>query len=115
LHPTSVNRFIKSFKMQFSQATVVAFLAATAAAAKVAPKKATVDCEKVRSDCQSKPDANQSTCAAEYAACAGTTSGLNKPTGASNTTWVTTTVSNYVTYCPESTTFEVGKHTYTAT
>ncbi|KAG4423519.1 hypothetical protein IFR04_003342 [Cadophora malorum] len=37
------------------------------------------DCEKVRSDCQSKPDANQSYCASLYVQCAGTTSGLNKP------------------------------------
>ena len=68
----------RSFKMQFSQATVVAFLAATAVAGHFPPEK-------------------------------------DHHTGASNTTWVTTTVSNYVTYCPESTTFEVGKHTYTAT
>ena len=37
------------------------------------------DCEKVRSDCQSKPDANQSYCASLYVQCGGTTSGLNKP------------------------------------
>jgi hypothetical protein len=68
----------QSFKMQFSQATVVAFLAATTVAGHVPPEK-------------------------------------DHHTGASNTTWVTTTVSNYVTYCPESTAFEVGNHTYTAT
>ncbi|KAH6698117.1 hypothetical protein BKA61DRAFT_682745 [Leptodontidium sp. MPI-SDFR-AT-0119] len=37
------------------------------------------DCEKVRSDCQSKPDANQFYCASLYVQCAGTTSGLNHP------------------------------------
>jgi hypothetical protein len=56
----------------------------------------TQDCNKVRSDCQSKPDANQAVCAALYVQCAGTTSGLNKP--APSATTQDTTV--YTTVCP---------------
>ncbi|KAJ5041517.1 uncharacterized protein L3040_005102 [Drepanopeziza brunnea f. sp. 'multigermtubi'] len=72
----------------------------TASSAYPAPS-APADCEKVRSDCQSKPDANQSYCASLYVKCSGTTSGLNKPgpapttpakgTGASTTGMVTYT------------------------
>lgn len=36
-------------------------------------------CEKLRKDCQSKPDANQTYCASVYVNCTGTTSGLNYP------------------------------------
>ncbi|CZR51470.1 uncharacterized protein PAC_01346 [Phialocephala subalpina] len=69
---------------------------------------ATADCGKVRSDCQSKPDANQAVCAALYVKCAGTTSGLNKPPA--ETTQETTI---YATVCPATSTYTSGTETHT--
>lgn len=72
------------YKMLTSTISLWATVAFTASAA-ITNSTSTTDCDKVRSDCQSQPDANQSYCAALYAQCAGTTSGLNKPY-ATNTT-----------------------------
>ncbi|KAI9051773.1 hypothetical protein LZ554_004040 [Drepanopeziza brunnea f. sp. 'monogermtubi'] len=71
----------------------------TASSAHPAPS-ASADCEKVRSDCQSQPGANQSYCASLFAQCAGTTSGLNKPAPSATTPAIGTgaTTSGKVTY-----------------
>lgn len=67
------------------------------------------DCDKDRSDCQTKPDANQAVCAALYAQCAGTISGLNK-----NTTQTTQDITVYTTVCPATATITSDQKTYTS-
>ncbi|KAH8652746.1 hypothetical protein BGZ60DRAFT_420128 [Tricladium varicosporioides] len=71
----------------------------------------TPNCEKVRSDCQSKPGSNQSYCAALYAECADTTSGLNKPPR----TTVTQDTTIYTTVCAATSIYTYGSTTLTST
>ncbi len=74
------------------------------------------DCEKVRSDCQSKPDANQASCAALYVQCAGTTSGLNKPPAeTTQDTTVYTTICPVTSYSTEGTKTRTSVYTTTST
>ncbi|KAJ5038733.1 uncharacterized protein L3040_006413 [Drepanopeziza brunnea f. sp. 'multigermtubi'] len=66
------------------------------------------DCEKVRSDCQSQPGANQAYCSALYAQCAGTTDGLNVPAPSS-----TQDKGVHTTLCPTSSYVVEGDKTHT--
>lgn len=102
------------------------FKLATECAVKLSPaEECAKKCNAALSDCQSKPDPNESTCAANYAACVGynpyngnfkLATACAADTPAKNGTIYTTTVVDVLTtYCPTPTTLTINDKTYPVT
>jgi hypothetical protein len=102
------------------------FKMATECAVKLsAAEECAKKCNAALSDCQGKPDPNESTCAANYAACVGynpyngnfklATACAANNNANNGTIYTTTVVDVLTTYCPTPTTLTVNGKTYPVT